>query len=121
MTSLLKKINSKWLIARHACLKEQTMFEKEWPDGGAITKESLTRAAELGLDLEWFTRRIMPSLLDDQYEANVAPHLAEHQAERDMIYAEYQEKRTLVCAKHRAKVNALVLTILLGRYTNYPR
>lgn len=118
MTYLPTMIDSEWLITHHACSGELTVFEKEWPNGGTVTKRSLTRAAELGLDLEWFVNKTMPDLFDDkymasvvllysEYEAKCIPMYAEYLAKLDPIYAEYLVKRDQIYAEHKRNTDLI--------------
>ena len=50
-------IDIKWLRKHHACSNEQVaLFTKEWPEGCEVTADTLARAVELDLDLEWFVK-----------------------------------------------------------------
>lgn len=46
-------ITAEWLRERRACVAEVRIFEAEWPNGVAVTPESIERARKLNLDLAW--------------------------------------------------------------------
>lgn len=52
---LLTSIHLRWL---NACDTQVRKFRKEWPDGMKMLKKNLIRAAELGLDVQWFVSEL---------------------------------------------------------------
>ena len=69
MNSIPKTITAEWLTVHDACEEQQALFEKTWPDGAHVTKRALVRAAKVGLNLEWFTGRVLPRSLYAGYRA----------------------------------------------------
>ena len=56
------KITAMFLRQHGAACSQLKTFEKEWPDGGELTRVNILRAAKLGLDLDWFaTHCLSPS------------------------------------------------------------
>ena len=53
------KINLSFLKRKNACDFGLETFEKNYPDGLPLTKESLKDAASKGLHLDWAMRRIL--------------------------------------------------------------
>lgn len=104
MSTLPTTITSEWLVDHGACTSQRQLFEKEWPEGGNITKDSLIRGAELGLDLEWFAREIVPGLFGDEYRAKRDLLDVKYCAERDTLYTEYRTKRGALYAEYEVKV-----------------
>lgn len=52
------RITLEWLIERGVCGPSLTVFSETFPDGTEITRESLRRAAEAGLNVAWLAGRI---------------------------------------------------------------
>ena len=88
MSTLPTTITSEWLLANNACKVQRLRFQKEWPKGTEITKESLTRASEMGLDLAWFTSKICPNALGHDYQASIAT-LMEYPKKIELLRDEY--------------------------------
>jgi hypothetical protein len=42
-----------------ACAEQVEIVEREWPNGVPITVPTIRKAYRLGLDVEWFTRRVL--------------------------------------------------------------
>lgn len=75
MTKFLRHIKPGDLITEDAlndagaCWRDRMKFRDEWPDGVILRRKSLLRAAELRLDIEWFSREVglptyeLPALL----------------------------------------------------------
>lgn len=47
-------------------------FEAEWPDSARLNKQELTRAVEMGLDLDWFARRVLRGAALEAYKQATA-------------------------------------------------
>lgn len=107
MMNLPTTIDSKWLVEHEACAEDLALFEEEWPEGGAVTKESLTRALELGLDLEWLARRILPELLNAEYRANTSLLLEDYRIPRTSLFFEYETERAPLVVAYSAARAAL--------------
>ena len=71
--SLPLMITAEALLQRVACETQVAVFRREWPDGCEVTEATLLRAAQLGLDLNWFARRFLPGSLWEEYERQLAP------------------------------------------------
>ena len=56
-----------------ACHRQVEIFEREWPEGAAVTLENVQRAAELGLDLDWFAYNLFTPAARDAYDEATAP------------------------------------------------
>lgn len=52
------RVTVEWLQERGACPNQVRRFKRLWPDGARVTKTNLLEAAERGLDLWWFGRKI---------------------------------------------------------------
>ena len=76
------KITICWLRKHDACEEQLQKFEVEWPDGAPFTAESLRRAAEIHLDLDWFAKSYLS-----------APAWAEYKRVNDTALAEYERVR----------------------------
>ena len=49
-----KKVTAKWLEGKGACPWDLDTFKEEWPRGCVVNRKNIERAAELGIDVEWF-------------------------------------------------------------------
>ena len=107
MSTLPTTITSKWLAEHEACAEDLALFEEEWPEGGAVTKESLTRASELGLDLDWLARRLLPKLMNAVYRANVSLLAEDYRIPRASLLLEYSERRAPLVAAFNVERTAL--------------
>ena len=122
MKTLSVKVTSRWLTAQGACKKQKDVFKEEWPRGSAITKGSLTRAAELGLDLEWFANQVIPHLLDVDYQAKRNTLDVDYDAECKPLEEEFEAKLAPVDEEFEAKLVLLKTDYkakFAGVYTDY--
>ena len=85
------------------CEQVQT-FAREWPDGAEVTPESVARAVELKLDIDWLACRVLKGkalaeyerVADaalDEYERVTAPALDEYERVRAAALDEYERVR----------------------------
>ena len=83
------------------CEQVQT-FAREWPDGAEVTPESVARAVELKLDIDWLACRVLKGkalaeyerVADaalDEYERVTAPALDEYERVRAAAFLEAVE------------------------------
>ena len=72
------KVTAAQLEGWYACGEQVTTFRSEWGESVTLTRAVLLRAAELGLDLEWWLGRTRPDLVTE-YEKVTAPAWAEYQ------------------------------------------
>jgi len=92
MKTLPAKMTHAWLVDNGACLEHRKMFSAEWPEGAEVTKVNLHRAAEIGLDLEWLAKLLLPPAACDEYERQLAPVDDEYQRQREVLQAEYRRQ-----------------------------
>ena len=74
----MKRVTVKMLKSLGACAPELATFAKEWPDGAAVTKSNVLRAAELKLNLDWVAEKLLSP-----------PALAEYDRVKATAWAEY--------------------------------
>ena len=96
-------ITCAWLAQHGACKDQADLFEKLWPDGAVVTKDTLARAARAGLSLEWLAEKVLPPALYAAYLAERVPLLTDDQAKREVLDAAYYAKRAPLLAEYRAK------------------
>ena len=63
-----KPVTAADLTSRGATCEQVGVFAAEWPDGAAWTAANIRRAAELGLDLDWFANAFLPAPLWAEYK-----------------------------------------------------
>ena len=97
MITLSHMITDEWLKENKACPDAIDLFCKEWPEGGEVTHANLLRAAAIGLDMEWFAKRVLPEEVYADYEGKCAA-----------LYADYETS----CA--------LLIPILLNHFAALP-
>ena len=111
-------ISRKWLGERGACREQSELFERVWPDGMAVTRETLEQSATAGLRLEWFAERLLPrsdyaafqsqqAALYAALQAQRDPLVAAHVAQRDMLFANFQAQRFPLFAAYQAQIGTL--------------
>ena len=79
------------------------LFCAEWPEGSEVTQDSLARAAAIGLNLEWFAKRVLPPQVYDEL-----------QSQRDTLYADYAARRAALYADFKSKRDALMYADFQG-------
>ena len=94
-------ISRKWLDEHGACRAQAQLFERVWPNGVAVTRETLELSAKKGLILGWFAEQVLPR---SDYAA--------FQAQLDTLYADYKAQRdtlliNAVCDSYGADAPAL--------------
>lgn len=86
------RVTADGLRALGVCEEDVALFAAEWPDGCEVTAETLARARELGLDVDWWAEEMWG---------------AEYLARRDPLWAKYRAKRTALRAECRGKMAVL--------------
>ena len=86
-------ISRKWLDEHGACREQAQLFERVWPDGVAVTRETLELSAKAGLILQWFAERVLPRSNYAVFRAQWAALYAAYDAQYGMLYAAYQSQR----------------------------
>ena len=84
-TTMLENLN--------ACSQQVEIFRAEWPEGCEITKQTVLRAVELKLDIEWAAENLLSKEAFRSYQKARAPH-----------WNTYQE----ACAPHLKAYNEAV-------------
>ena len=123
-----KIISRKWLDERGACREQAQLFERVWPDGVAVTRETLELSAKKGLRLEWFAERVLPrsdyaafqsqrAALYAAYQAQIAPMVADYQAQLDTLYADYKVQRDTMEADSTTQIARLEVAYRAQRDT----
>ena len=102
------KITPDILREKRACSEQVKLFASEWPEGGEVTEAGLLRAAEVGLDLDWFATNFLPSPLLSKYESQNAPLLAEYERQNALLLAKYYRQSAPLWAEYNRQ-NALLL------------
>ena len=91
------RITLEWLEERNACEKQVEAFRQEWGDSVELTQESLSRAAELKLDLNWLAERYLAGGARRVYD--------EAMAEPRRVYDEVMTEPRRVCNEAMAEVD----------------
>ena len=92
-------ISRKWLDERGACREQVQLFEQVWPDGVAVTRETLELSAKAGLILQWFAERVLPRSDYAAYRSQWDALYTAYQSQRDTLYAALQSQcKTLYAA-----------------------
>ena len=90
-----KVISRDWLDDHGACRDQVQRFERTWPDGVTVTRETLERSATAGLSLEWFVRQVLPHA-----------DYADYFMQRDALFAAYMQQRDTLKAAYDAQFDA---------------
>ena len=98
-------ISRKWLDEHGACREQAQLFERVWPDGVAVTRETLEQSAKKGLILEWLAERVLPCSDYDDYKA-----------QRDTLDAGYFAHLDPLEAAYRAQFDTLLINALCNLY-----
>jgi len=72
-----------------SCDEVQT-FSREWPDGTDVTPESVARAVNLKLDIDWLARHVLKDKALAEYERVTDAALDEYDRVADVAWAECQ-------------------------------
>jgi hypothetical protein len=60
-------ITHQWLLDRGACADQAARFAALWPEGGALTRANLSRAAGADLDLTWLAPQVLTLTAERAY------------------------------------------------------
>jgi len=96
------RVTTEDLRMLNACGDQVETFADEWPNGVEVTGDSLRRAVDLGLDIDWWAVHAFAD-----YRAKLAPIYADYRAKRAPIYADYEAKRAPIDADFDAKRAAI--------------
>ena len=55
-----------------ACTNQVAIFAEEWPKGVELSLESVLRATELDLDIDWFAQHFLSALAQKAYDEAIA-------------------------------------------------
>ena len=104
MDNLPAVIDAQWLQKWGADPNAVAAFAEQWPYGCAVTRESLTVARELRVNLPWLAASVLPPVI-----------YAGFWAERDLRWADYIAKCDEIDAEHQAKLDAAADEFDTGR------
>ena len=90
-------VTIKDLTDREACRPQIDLFEKTFGGKVRVTRRALLRAARVGLDLDWFVREFLASLLEE-YERQRAPLWEEYKRQEAPLWEEYKRQRAPLLA-----------------------
>src|SRR3990167_4947478 len=88
------------------CVSQYRIFCSEWPDGAPITLDTLRRARELRLNIDWFASKFLSDPVWAEYEKARAAALAEYKKVRAVALDEYEKTRAAAWAEYE-KVRAV--------------
>ena len=100
-------ISRKWLDEHGACREQAELFERVWPDGVAVTRETLELSAKKGLRLEWFAEQVLPLPDSAAYQSQRAALYAAYQAQLGTLYADYKVQRDTLYTAYQAQIGTL--------------
>jgi len=103
-------ITRAWLAQHDACEDQADLFEKLWPDGAVVTKDTLARAVRAGLSLEWLVKQVLSPAAYAAYLMERGPLDAGYMAEYVVLDAAYRATWNVMDAAHEANMNALLAT-----------
>ena len=109
-------ISRKWLDKRGACREQVQLFARVWPDGVAVTRETLELSAKKGLILEWLAERVLPRSDYADYKAQRDTLFADYQAQIGTLYAAYQAQRDTLYAASQAQIDTLLINAVCDLY-----
>lgn len=69
------RISADWLRGLGACSEAVAIFRKRWPKGAPVKPETVIRAVNLGLDMNWLALRILTDITFRQYREAEKPAL----------------------------------------------
>ena len=110
-------ISRKWLDERGACREQAQLFERVWPDGVTVTRETLELSAKKGLRLEWFAEQVLPRPDSAAYQSQRAALYAAYQAQLDTLYADYKVQRDTMEADSTTQIARLEVAYRVQRDT----
>lgn len=92
-----------WSVFTHTpCDEQREIVEKEWPVGIPLCSETVQRALDLRLDLNWIAM-YLPESFQGVYDFKTAPIWHEFNKKCALIYREYDEKYTQIQHKYDEK------------------
>ena len=131
-------ISRKWLDEHGACREQAELFGRVWPDGVAVTRETLELSAKKGLRLEWFAEQVLPrsdyaafqaqrdtlglaclahlGTLHVAYEAQLRTLHADYDAQRDTMEADSPTQIARLEAAYRAQRDTLLINAVCNLY-----
>jgi len=99
-------VTPEMLREKHACENQVEMVQSEWGSGVVVNAESLKRARELGLDINWFAKNFLSVTALKAYQETKAAALKA-----------YQEAKAAALKAHE-EATAPALLVGLGIETN---
>ena len=96
------KVTTEMLQDLNACKDHVVVFETEWPDGMDVTRDSLQRAFELDLDVEWLLANLCPEIVEKTDAAFNKALVLALEAKQE-AYALAEAVYTVAYAKARAE------------------
>ena len=103
------RVTAKQLRDKKACEDQVLVFKKEWPRGVRVTFDSLQRAAELELDLDWFAAAFLPAPAWVDYCKATEIVRADYSTAIAVALVDYCKATEIVRAHNRALAPALAL------------
>lgn len=99
-----------------ACYLQRAKFRKEWPDGCRLTRKNLTRAAHLGLNLDWLGYMLYRERLEPAVRAfDKARFESTVRKENDIDRLGVDPLDSLSLAERRARVRGIAQACLRHR------
>lgn len=105
--NLPKTIDSRWLVEHSACEEQIEIFKQEWPEGALVTRENLSRAIKIGLDLEWLIKKLMAFLSYERYKAKRSVFYEAHETKLEPVFTSYQERITPIDINYKTRKKSL--------------
>jgi len=68
------KVTAEMLRNKDACEDQVEIFEKAFPTGTRVTRRVCLRAAELGLNTDWFALNFLSPKQFEAFDAATTPH-----------------------------------------------
>ena len=95
----VKLVTAEILQEQGATCPALLQFQAEWPDGAEVTLANLLRAAELKLNLLWWTRHFLPHPLWAEFDRQVVLLGAEFTRQVVLLWAEFDHQVVLLGAE----------------------
>ena len=96
----MKKVTVKMLDKLDACEEDVSLFIMYFGKEAEVTLENCLICAKLGLDLDWFARRVLSSPAWAKYMESIAPASAKYDEATALARAEYYEAKAQAWAKY---------------------
>ena len=106
------RVTVKSLRKLRACEDQVALFAAEWPDGVEVSEAVLLRAAEIGLDLDWWAQRVLSPPLLAEYERQRAPLWAEYERQCAPLGAEYERQCAPLWAEYERQCAPLLWRLM---------